>query len=122
VQLVRADCKKMIRASACRFYCIFALMQVMRSVLSFSSSKIGCGKQSIFFNVPLPRQNSVKCNMVENSLLTLTAGAFAGSIGVGVAYPLDALKTKAQTYASSKDAAAGSMYNILELYDPLPDI
>jgi Mitochondrial carrier protein len=90
-------------------------VHIMRSVLSFSSSKIGYGRQSISSHVPLLRQNSVKCNMVENSLLTLTAGAFAGSIGVGVAYPLDALKTKAQTYASSKDAAAGSIDNILSI-------
>jgi Mitochondrial carrier protein len=55
------------------------------------------------------RQGSVKCNLVENSLLTLAAGALAGSIGVGVAYPLDALKTKAQTYASSRDSSSGTV-------------
>ena len=48
-----------------------------------------------------------RCNLVENSAISLLAGALAGSIGVGVAYPLDALKTKAQTYASSKDAPSG---------------
>jgi hypothetical protein len=57
------------------------------------------------------RQGSVKCNLVENSLLTLAAGALAGSIGVGVAYPLDALKTKAQTYASSRDSSSGTVMN-----------
>ena len=117
--LISANCKKMMRASACRYYCMFTLLQLLQSVLSFSSSKIDLRRESIPFNVPLLRRNSVKCNMVENSLLTLTAGAFAGSIGVGVAYPLDALKTKAQTYASSKDSAAGSIHDIYEYHDSL---
>lgn len=98
--------------------CIFTLIHAMRSVIAFTASKFNSGNDFTIFNAPSLRQNSVKCNMVENSLLTLTAGAFAGSIGVGVAYPLDALKTKAQTYASSKDATAGSMRWTLEQYNP----
>lgn len=41
-------------------------------------------------------------NMFDCSLI---AGAFAGSIGVGIAYPFDAIKTKSQTYASSSNSS-----------------
>jgi hypothetical protein len=60
-------------------------------------------------NIKLQRHSLTKCNLAESSLISLAAGAFAGSIGVGVAYPLDALKTKAQTYASSGGPSSGSL-------------
>jgi len=34
-------------------------------------------------NVKLQRQSLTKCNLAESSLISLAAGAFAGSIGVG---------------------------------------
>jgi hypothetical protein len=45
---------------------------------------------------------------VDGALISLAAGAVAGSIGVGAAYPLDALKTKAQTYATANDGNSSS--------------
>ena len=48
-----------------------------------------------------------KCNVnmvVDSAVISLAAGAIAGSIGVGAAYPLDSLKTKAQTYATGSEA------------------
>jgi hypothetical protein len=39
--------------------------------------------------------------MIDSTVLSLISGSIAGSIGVGVAYPLDTIKTKSQTYASS---------------------
>jgi len=48
-------------------------------------------------------------NMVVDSsgVVSLLAGGLAGSIGVGVAYPLDSLKTKAQVAAAKRGAADG---------------
>eukprot|EP01036_Dinobryon_divergens_P035495 gene35495-46001_t len=43
---------------------------------------------------------------MDSSLVSLGAGSIAGVIGIGVAYPLDALKTKAQTYASRKSPSS----------------
>ena len=94
--------------------CVAALALICSSVYtvsSFSQVKIICNKLHREEAYQPCRDGSVKCNLVENSLMTLTAGALAGSIGVGVAYPLDALKTKAQTYASSRDASSGTVMN-----------
>lgn len=85
------------------------LCSSLYTVSSFSHVKIISNQIQREEAHKLCRQGSVKCNLVENSLLTLTAGALAGSIGVGVAYPLDALKTKAQTYASSRDSSSGTV-------------
>lgn len=81
------------------------------TVSSFSHVKIICNKAQREQAYQPCREGSARCNLVENSFLTLAAGALAGSIGVGVAYPLDALKTKAQTYASSRDTSAGTIMN-----------
>eukprot|EP01035_Chromulina_nebulosa_P019191 gene19191-25037_t len=43
-------------------------------------------------------------NVIDSTLLSVIAGSLAGSIGVGVAYPMDAIKTKTQTYASSSSS------------------
>ena len=94
--------------------CVAALALLCSSlytVLSFSQVKIICNNVHGEQAYQPCREGSVRCNLVENSLLTLTAGALAGSIGVGVAYPLDALKTKAQTYASSRDSSSGAIVN-----------
>lgn len=42
---------------------------------------------------------------VDSTLLSLGAGSIAGMVGTGTAYPFDALKTKAQAYASNRDGA-----------------
>ena len=52
------------------------------------------------------RQTSSTLKLVtDSSLVSLAAGAIAGSIGVGAAYPLDALKTKAQVAAAQRNVA-----------------
>jgi hypothetical protein len=37
--------------------------------------------------------------LIDPSVISLAAGSIAGAIGVGVAYPLDTIKTKVQAYA-----------------------
>ena len=52
-------------------------------------------------------QNSMKRSAATeslNTLVSLGAGSFAGAIGIGTAYPFDALKTKAQIYAASSSS------------------
>ena len=44
------------------------------------------------------RASRVRCGI---DLVSLGAGSVAGSLGVGIAYPLDTLKVKAQVYAGS---------------------
>ena len=41
-----------------------------------------------------------------NPLLPLCAGSIAGVVGIGTAYPFDAIKTKLQTYASEEEKEA----------------
>lgn len=94
-----------ISTYGCYFIFIFCSLKDVFSYQSYVSNSLRTGRITSSSN---PRIGSVKLSLVENSLLTLTAGAIAGSIGVGVAYPLDALKTKAQTYASSQDSSAGT--------------
>ena len=97
----------MSRFSICGGYLIFTLVCSLKDVFSYQSFVSSCFRNGHSISLSPPRIRSSKLLLVENSLLTLTAGAIAGSIGVGVAYPLDALKTKAQTYASSQDSSAG---------------
>ena len=98
----------MSRFSICKGYLIFTLVCSLRDVFSYQSFVSNSFRNGYTTSLSPPRIRSSKLLLVENSLLTLTAGAIAGSIGVGVAYPLDALKTKAQTYASSQGSSAGN--------------
>lgn len=50
----------------------------------------------------------------ETTIISSIAGSLAGALGVGAAYPMDSLKTKAQTYAQS-DANAQSL-GLLGMY------
>eukprot|EP00547_Thalassionema_nitzschioides_P000192 CAMPEP_0194213720 /NCGR_PEP_ID=MMETSP0156-20130528/14515_1 /TAXON_ID=33649 /ORGANISM="Thalassionema nitzschioides, Strain L26-B" /LENGTH=337 /DNA_ID=CAMNT_0038941817 /DNA_START=144 /DNA_END=1155 /DNA_ORIENTATION=- len=43
------------------------------------------------------------------ALASLIAGSFAGAIGVGIAFPLDTLKTKSQVLASSGGGGSGAV-------------
>jgi solute carrier family 25 carnitine/acylcarnitine transporter 20/29 len=42
---------------------------------------------------------------VDPSLISLGAGSVAGAVGVGVAYPLDTIKTKVQAYAIKSETS-----------------
>ena len=87
--------------------CTLALLATIQLSASYRSIKVLSVNKRSHCSTPTRTESRTKCNLVENSAISLAAGALAGSIGVGVAYPLDALKTKAQTYASSKDAPSG---------------
>ena len=64
-------------------------------------------------NIPQTTFVSTKLNsVVESSIVALAAGSVGGILGVGAAYPLDALKTKAQTYASSRESSARNLGGI----------
>lgn len=45
---------------------------------------------------------------LEGSAASLLSGAIAGSLGVGVAYPLDSIKTKSQAWASTREKGESS--------------
>lgn len=99
--------QKLMRAVSllCKF--TFAFLATIQLTASLRLIKVFPVHRKSSFLTPIRKESCTKCNLVENSVVSLAAGALAGSIGVGVAYPLDALKTKAQTYASSKDAPSG---------------
>jgi len=46
--------------------------------------------------------------LLDGTIVSLVAGAVAGSIGVGASYPLDSLKTKTQVYASAIEGSRRS--------------
>ncbi len=52
------------------------------------------------------KKNSMKRSFsVDPSLISLGAGSVAGAVGVGVAYPLDTIKTKVQAYAIKSETS-----------------
>ena len=44
---------------------------------------------------------------------SLLSGAVAGSVGVGVSYPLDSIKTKSQVYAPGASPGLGAMFRLV---------
>lgn len=56
---------------------------------------------ALIFNDVVKQRIGLK--MIDSSLISLGAGSIAGAVGVGVAYPLDTIKTKVQTYATRAD-------------------
>jgi len=46
---------------------------------------------------------------VDGTVISLAAGSLAGVVGIGTAYPLDALKTKAQTYGTRQVNGQGKL-------------
>lgn len=57
------------------------------------------------------RSKSTELYILPSPLPALFAGSIAGAIGVGVAYPLDTVKTRAQVLATEKPAAPASYRN-----------
>jgi hypothetical protein len=53
--------------------------------------------------------------VIVDPLVSLGAGSLAGVVGIGVAYPLDSLKTKAQVYASTSTAIVGQQQSLLDI-------
>ena len=98
---------RMIGVASSFFVYFFIVFISIKTALSYRAIKVNQLNRGQYDLVSIGRTRDTRCYIAENSLLSLAAGALAGSIGVGVAYPLDALKTKAQTYASSKDAPSG---------------
>ncbi|KAL7528122.1 hypothetical protein ACHAWF_002446 [Thalassiosira exigua] len=49
-----------------------------------------------------PRQPSTSLSVLGTGAASILAGSVGGAIGVGVAYPLDTLKTKAQVYGQQQ--------------------
>ena len=99
--------QKTMRVSASLWNTTIALLAIIQLSASFRSIKVLPANKRNHLSTQTRNKSRTKCNLIDNSAISLAAGALAGSIGVGVAYPLDALKTKAQTYASSKDAPSG---------------
>lgn len=55
-------------------------------------------------NTNIKKHSTTRCSLIiDDNLLSVLAGSLAGSIGVGVAYPFDSIKTKMQDYASTSD-------------------
>jgi len=55
--------------------------------------------------------------MVDSSIISLASGSFAGAAGIGVAFPFDTLKTKAQQYAARKGVSDASSRETMSAYD-----
>lgn len=55
--------------------------------------------------------------MIDSSIVSLGAGSIAGAVGVGVAYPLDTIKTKVQAYATK----AGTSLKLNEIVKKILD-
>ena len=95
-------------SAACCLSLIISLL--VAPISSYRAPRIHLKNGNNAISIARYSRRTTRCKLVENSFISLAAGALAGSIGVGVAYPLDALKTKAQTYASSKGSNAGKWF------------
>ncbi|KAJ1404966.1 mitochondrial carrier domain-containing protein [Ochromonadaceae sp. CCMP2298] len=78
------------------FFFVFSLACVLECADAFSRSKCGYGIKPSWVTRRVELQA-----VVDPAFLSLVAGSFAGAIGVGASYPLDSIKTKSQTLASS---------------------
>ncbi|GAX15990.1 solute carrier family 25 (mitochondrial carnitine/acylcarnitine transporter), member 20/29 [Fistulifera solaris] len=57
---------------------------------------------------PPPRKQNVRVSALPTGVASLVAGSVAGAIGVGVSYPLDTLKVKAQLMIPMEDNNLGT--------------
>ena len=64
---------------------------------------------------PVLRHTHRRQMVIDSGVVSLLAGAAAGSIGVGVAYPLDAIKTKAQVAAANRGAVDAKALGMLSI-------
>jgi hypothetical protein len=70
-------------------------MSLLRTLIVVQLSRIFSMRMEPFVRIRATTRNLVP----DSSLIAIGAGAIAGSIGVGIAYPIDTIKTKIQTYA-----------------------
>ena len=74
----------------------FALFLCMLCYIIEFSTELQLLKQQRLNTKLSERISRLDAVMLDTTAVSLVAGAFAGSIGVGVSYPFDSLKTKTQ--------------------------
>lgn len=100
------------------------LLQLILSVLLlYSSNAYLINKNTINKNTINKKNDNIRqCNALKASTeigvatITLLASAIGGSCGIGVAFPLDSIKTKIQSAASSGEKAPGMKKMFIEVY------
>ena len=62
-------------------------------------------------------RSSTHLAMVDPTLVSVGGGAVAGAIGLGVAFPFDSLKTKAQALSASGEESTGMIALMRRVYN-----
>lgn len=62
------------------------------------------------------RSSSTRLGMVDSTLVSVGGGAIAGAIGLGVAFPFDSLKTKAQALSASGEGGMSMIPLMRKVY------
>ena len=93
--------------AAHRCQCIFIIVALFGTFLlsgfshAFSPNNKLIERSRLSNNKRISPQHSTTClSVIGTGAASLLAGSVGGAIGVGVAYPLDTLKTKSQVYSS----------------------
>ena len=99
------------------------LLLILSVLLLYSSNAYVINKNTINKNTINKKNDNIRqCNALKASTeigvatITLLASAIGGSCGIGVAFPLDSIKTKIQSAASSGEKAPGMKKMFIEVY------
>ena len=92
---------------------IFSLLLICCTLYSASGLHSMPRKDSALF---VPSRKKRQLHMIDSTVVSVGGGAIAGAIGLGVAFPFDSLKTKAQTLSASGDSSMSMLPLIRQIY------
>ena len=98
------------------------------SIKSLCIALILCCSESLGFSTPklqsqrqLQKTSTTSLSVIGTGAASLLAGSVGGAIGVGVAYPLDTLKTKSQVYGQKAAQERKEQQNRIEQQSTISD-
>ena len=95
--------------AACYFYRKISSFKIKKTGFNFKYRPFSLDREYISINDDkyslFRNHHTLEAFHIENSVLSLLSGSVAGAIGFGVAYPFDAIKTKAQIYINKNKKA-----------------
>ena len=98
------------------------LLLILSVLLLYTSNAYVINKNTINKNTinkkndDIRQCDALKATEIGVATITLLASAIGGSCGIGVAFPLDSIKTKIQSAASSGEKAPGMKKMFIEVY------
>ena len=80
-----------------------------------------CNRQSSCYHTASSKYTTTSLSVIGTGAASILAGSVGGAIGVGVAYPLDTLKTKSQVYGQQAAQERKGQQNRIEQQQSISD-